>query len=153
VRIAIDAMGGDHSPASIVEGAILAARDFEVGIDLVGDETRVREALVGLDTDGLDVKVVHAEQVVAMDESPSNAVRRKRKSSIWIANKLVADGAAEAVISAGNTGACMATSLFVLKPLPGVERPAIAALLPTLSGQSIMLDVGANLDCKADHLV
>jgi len=131
----------------------MAARDFAVGIDLVGDEAQVREALVGHDLTGLDVAVRHAEQVVTMDESPSNAVRRKRKSSIWYANQRVADGECQAVISAGNTGACMATSLFVLKALPGVERPAIAALLPTLTGTSIMLDVGANIDCKVEHLV
>jgi glycerol-3-phosphate acyltransferase PlsX len=153
VRIAVDAMGGDHAPAAIVEGAVQGARDFGLGVDLVGDEVRVREALTGLGTEGLDVAVVHAEQVVAMDEPPSQVVRRKRKSSIWIANERVADGTCQAVISAGNTGACMATSLFVLKPLPGVERPAIATLLPTLTGMSIMLDVGANVDCKADHLV
>lgn len=146
-------MGGDHAPAAIVEGAVLAARDFQVGIDLVGDEAQVREALVGFDVTGLDIQVVHAEQVVAMDESPSSAVRRKRKSSIWYANQRVADGHCQAVISAGNTGACMGTSLFVLKPVAGVERPAIAALLPTLTGTSIMLDVGANVDSKPHHLV
>lgn len=153
MRIAIDAMGGDHAPASIVEGAVLAARDFGVGIDLVGDEPQVREAMVGLNISGLDVQVVHAEQVVGMDEPPSQVVRRKRKSSIWLANERVAAGESHAVISAGNTGACMATSLFVLKPLPGVERPAIATVLPTLTGNSIMLDVGANVDSKADNLV
>ncbi|MFQ5507834.1 MAG: phosphate acyltransferase PlsX [Leptospirillia bacterium] len=153
MRIAIDAMGGDHAPASIVEGAVLGARDFGIGIDLVGDEPRVREALVGLSTKGLDIEVVHAEQAVAMDESPSQVVRRKRKSSIWLANERVADGTCQAVISAGNTGACMATSLFVLKTLPGVERPAIAAPVPTVAGHSLMLDVGANVDCKAEHLV
>jgi glycerol-3-phosphate acyltransferase PlsX len=146
-------MGGDHAPASIVAGALQGARDFGVGVDLVGDEAQVREALTGLGTDGADVAVIHAEQVVAMDEPPAQAVRRKRRSSIRIANQRVAEGACQAVISAGNTGACMATSLFVLKPLPGVERPAIATLLPTLTGLSIMLDVGANVDCKADHLV
>jgi len=153
VRIAVDAMGGDHAPAAIVAGAIQGARDFGVGVDLVGDEARVREAMTGLGAEALDVAVVHAEQVVAMDESPAQVVRRKRKSSIWIANQRVADGTCQAVISAGNTGACMATSLFVLGPLPGVERPAIATLLPTLTGTSIMLDVGANVDCKAIHLI
>jgi glycerol-3-phosphate acyltransferase PlsX len=153
VRIAVDAMGGDHAPASIVAGAVQGARDFGIGVDLVGNEAQVREALTGLATDGLDVAVVHAEQVVAMDEPPSQAVRRKRKSSIWIANQRVKDGTCQAVISAGNTGACMATSLFVLGPLPGVERPAIATVLPTLTGTSVMLDVGANVDCKPDHLV
>jgi len=153
VRIAVDAMGGDHAPAAIVEGALLAARDFGVAIDLVGDEVRVREALVGLDTAGLDIQVIHAPQTVAMDESPSQAVRKKRQSSIWVANQRVADGASDAVISAGNTGACMAMSLFVLKPLPGVERPAIAAVLPNLTGSSVMLDVGANVDCRAEHIV
>jgi len=153
VRIAVDAMGGDHAPASIVAGAVQGARDFGIGVDLVGNEAQVREALTGLGADGLDVAVVHAEQVVTMDEAPAQVVRRKRKSSIWIANQRVKDGTCQAVISAGNTGACMATSLFVLGPLPGVERPAIATSLPTLTGTSIMLDVGANVDCKAAHLV
>ncbi|MDH5526034.1 MAG: phosphate acyltransferase PlsX [Nitrospirota bacterium] len=153
MRIAVDAMGGDHAPGVIVEGAVQAARDYGIGIDLVGDEVRVREALVGFSLDGLDVRVIHAPQTVAMDESPSVVVRKKRESSIWIANQRVAEGECQAVISAGNTGACMATSLFVLKTLPGVERPAIAAVLPTLNGHSIMLDVGANVDCKAAHLV
>jgi len=153
VRIAVDAMGGDHAPGAIVEGAVQAARDFGLGVDLVGDEARVKEALTGLPAEGLDVAIVHAEQVVAMDESPAQVVRRKRKSSIWIANQRVAEGTCQAVISAGNTGACMATSLFVIGPLPGIERPAIATLLPTLTGTSIMLDAGANVDCKATHLV
>ena len=153
MRIAVDAMGGDHAPRAIVEGAVQAARDFGLGVDLVGDEARVKEALTGLSTEGVDVALVHAEQVVAMDESPAQVVRRKRKSSIWIANQRVAEGACQAVISAGNTGACMATSLFVIGPLPGIERPAIATLLPTLTGTSIMLDAGANVDCKATHLV
>jgi glycerol-3-phosphate acyltransferase PlsX len=87
-----------------------------------------------------------------MDESPSSVVRRKRDSSIWVATQLVKDGKAEAVISAGNTGASMATALFILGPLAGVERPAIATLLPTLTGTALMIDVGANVDCKPAHL-
>lgn len=153
MRIAIDAMGGDHAPGTIIDGAVQAARDFDVGIDLVGDEAEVKAALSGYNTTGLDIQVIHAEQVVTMDDSPTQVVRRKRKSSIWMANERVADGTCQAVISAGNTGACMASSLFVLKPLPGVDRPAIAAILPTVTGTSIMVDAGANVDSKVDNLV
>ena len=131
MKIALDAMGGDNAPASVVEGAVLAARAYDVEI----------------------LRVVHAPQVVMMHESPSFVVRRKRESSIWMATDLVRQGAASAVISAGNTGAAMATALFLLGPLRGVERPAIAIVLPTLHGNSLLLDAGANVDCKPQHLL
>lgn len=153
MRIAIDAMGGDHAPENIVAGAVQGARDFQVGIDLFGDEAQVREVLARQSASGLDIQIHHAEQTVAMDESPSQVVRKKRQSSIWLANEMVARGHAQAVISAGNTGACMATSLFVLRPAAGVDRPAIAAILPTLTGSSVLLDAGANMGCKPEHLV
>jgi glycerol-3-phosphate acyltransferase PlsX len=151
-KIALDAMGGDHAPDAIVEGAVMAARELDVEIVLVGNEEIVRASLARHATQGLSISVVHAPQQVEMHESPSSVVRRKRESSIWIATRLVKTGDAVAVVSAGNTGASMATALFILGPLSGVERPAIATLLPTLTGTAILIDVGANVDCKPEHL-
>ncbi len=145
-------MGGDDAPGPVVQGAILAAREYGVGIILVGDSARVGDELSRHDISALDVSVLHASQKVEMDEMPSQAIRRKRDSSISVATGLVKKGEAVAVISAGNSGATMATALFILGPLPHVERPAIATILPTLSGNSILLDVGANVDCKPLHL-
>lgn len=152
LKVALDAMGGDEGPRPIVEGAVRAARDFDVEIILVGDQAAVKGELDRHQTAGLKLSLLHAPQTVDMHEAPSHVVRRKRDSSIWIATELVRRQEAAAVISAGNTGACMATALFVLGTLPGVERPAIAALLPMLSGTSLLLDVGANVDCKPHHL-
>jgi len=152
MKIALDAMGGDHAPDVTVEGAVMAARELGVEIALVGDEKIVHAALSRHATAGLPLSVVHASQQVEMHESPSSVIRRKRDSSIWVATQLVKTGAAAAVVSAGNTGASMATALFVLGPLAGVERPAIATLLPTLTGTAILIDVGANVDCKPEHL-
>ncbi len=152
--IAIDAMGGDNAPAAIIDGAILAAQELGVSIILVGDEYLIREELDRRPgSDRLPLTVHHASQRVAMDEAPSQVVRRKRDSSIWVATSLVKAGTASAVVSAGNTGASMATALFLLGQIPGVERPAIAALLPTLFGPCLLLDVGANVDCKPHHLL
>jgi glycerol-3-phosphate acyltransferase PlsX len=154
MRVALDAMGGDHAPAAEVEGAALAVREYGVEVILVGDEALVREELrrQGLQNlPGLTVR--HASQRVEMHEQPSQVVRRKRDSSVWVGTELVKKGEAEAVISAGNTGATVVTAFFLLGVLKGVERPAIATLLPTLTGPSILLDVGATVDCTAAHLI
>ena len=153
MKIALDAMGGDDAPASIVEGAVQAARDYGIEIILVGEESAVRQEIARHGGQGLPLSIVHAPQTVAMHESPSSVVRKKRNSSIWMATDLVKQGKASAVISAGNTGAAMATALFLLGPLKGVERPAILTILPTLKGVSLLLDVGANVDCKPHHLL
>ena len=118
----------------------------------MGEEGAVSAELAKYKTEGVSISIVHASQVVDMHDSPSIVIRKKRDSSIWIATKLVKDKEAVAVISAGNTGAAMAAAFFVLGTIKGVERPAIAALLPTISGTTIMIDVGANVDCKAEHL-
>jgi len=152
MKMAVDAMGGDDAPGPIVEGAVLAARELGVGIFLVGDSGVLREELDRHAASGLDISIVHAAQKVEMDEAPSLVIRRKRESSIWVATELVRKGEAVAVISAGNSGATMATALYILGPLQGVERPAIAIILPTLLGYSILLDVGANVDCKPLNL-
>lgn len=152
MKIALDAMGGDDAPAAIVAGAIEAVRELDVEIILVGDEKEIKKELGRHSTERLPLSIVHASQRVEMDESPSSVVRKKRDSSIWVATDLVKKSEAVAVISAGNTGASMATALFILGPIPGVERPAIATPLPTLKGTSILIDVGANVDCKPQHL-
>jgi glycerol-3-phosphate acyltransferase PlsX len=153
MKIALDAMGGDHAPAAEVEGAAHAVREYGVEVVLVGDETLVKEEIRRQGLDGLPgLTLHHASQRVEMHEKPSQVVRRKRDSSIWVATELLKKGEAEAVISAGNTGATVVTAFFLLGVLKGVERPAIAALLPTLTGQVILVDVGATVDCTAEHL-
>ncbi len=154
MKIAVDAMGGDNAPHAIVAGAVQAARAFGVGIILVGIEQLIRAELKKYpDAQSLPIEIRNATEVVDMLDSPSTVFRRKKDSSIRVANQLVKSGEAVAVISAGHTGAAMATSLFVLGPLEGVERPAIATYMPTIKGTSIVLDVGANVDCKPNHLL
>ncbi len=154
MKIAVDAMGGDNAPHAIVAGAVQAARALGVGIILVGIEQLIRAELKKYpDAQSLPIEIRNATEVVDMLDSPSTVFRRKKDSSIRVANQLVKSGEAVAVISAGHTGAAMATSLFVLGPLEGVERPAIATYMPTIKGTSIVLDVGANVDCKPNHLL
>jgi len=146
-------MGGDSAPAAIVEGAVLAAREHGVGATLVGDERRVRAELSrhGAAPDG--VEVVHAPQVIDMHEFPSAALRGKTDASMVVAAGMVASGDAEAVVSAGNSGAFMGAALSKLGTIEGVSRPAIATLLPGKEGDVILLDAGANCDCRPKHLV
>jgi glycerol-3-phosphate acyltransferase PlsX len=153
VRVALDAMGGDRGPEVTVEGAVAAARELGSTVILVGDEGVLQTHLARHDTGGLPIGIRHAPEAVAMGESPMAALRKKKQSSIRIGLDLVKRGEAEAFVSAGNTGAVMATALVVLGPLPGVERPAIAVVVPTLTHQAVLLDVGANVDCKARHLL
>jgi glycerol-3-phosphate acyltransferase PlsX len=150
--IAVDAMGGDNAPRTIVEGAVEAAREFQIPLVLVGDKKLLEEELAGHDTAGLPIHVQHASQVVAMDEAPSKALRRKKDSSIRVAIQMVKNGEADAVFTAGHTGAAIAAATLILRPLKGILRPAIAALFPSLAGRSIVLDVGANIDCKSVQL-
>jgi phosphate acyltransferase len=151
--VALDAMGGDRGPEVNVEGAVMAAREFGAPVILVGVEEEVQRHLTRHDTRGLPLTVRHAPEVVEMGESPSIALRRKKHSSIRVGVELVKRGEAAAFVSAGNTGAVMATTLVVLGPLPGVERPAIAVVVPSLTGHAILLDAGANAECKPRHLV
>lgn len=151
IKIALDAMGGDHAPMEIVRGARDAAHELGIQIVLVGDEERIQRELAGDDADGL-ITIVHASEVVEMDEHPVSAIRKKKNSSIVVATQLVKEGAADAVISAGSTGAQMAASLFILGRIKGIERPAISTLLPTAKGVVALLDVGANVDSRPQHL-
>src|ERR1700751_6097353 len=139
MKIAVDAMGGDFGPAVVVEGAVAAAREFGLASVLVGDKAAVEREIVRLKAQELPVSVQHATQVVGMAEPPSHALRRKRDSSLRVAAQLVKDGKASAFISAGNTGAAMAIAMFVIGVLPGVDRPAIAAVLPNHKPFTVLL--------------
>jgi phosphate acyltransferase len=152
MKIALDAVGGDHGPAPCVEGALQAARECDVEVILVGDEATLKQECERQSAQDSRLSFKHASQVVEMHESPAAVARKKRDSSIWVATELVKSGEAGAVVSPGNTGASMVASFFVLGLIKGVERPAIATSLPTLTGEAIMLDVGANVDCTAVHL-
>jgi glycerol-3-phosphate acyltransferase PlsX len=152
MKIALDAMGGDFGPAVVVEGAVVAAREYAIGSVLVGDKAAIEREIVRLKAQELPLSIRHATQVVGMAESPSQALRRKRDSSLRVAAELVKDGECHALVSAGNTGAAMAIGMFVLGLLPGVERPAIATALPSLAGFTVLIDAGANVDPKPRHL-
>ncbi|MGH7233333.1 MAG: phosphate acyltransferase PlsX [Nitrospiraceae bacterium] len=152
MKIAIDAMGGDHGPAPNVQGALQAIAELDVEVILVGDEPQIKEQLKRAGSSDPRVTVRHAPQKVDMHESPAQVARKKRDSSIWVATELVKAGEASAVVSAGNTGASMVAAFFLFGVIKGVERPAIAATLPTLTGTAIMVDVGANVDCTAEHI-
>lgn len=152
IKIAVDGMGSDNSPRSEIDGAIQAVREYGVHIILVGKEP-ILGPLLKAQARGLDIEIRHASEVVTMDEPPTAALRKKRDSSIRVAADLVRDGEASGLVSAGNTGAVMATSKMVIGTVPGVDRPALATVLPTLKGPAVLLDVGANVACKPHHLV
>ncbi len=149
--IALDGMGGDHAPDVVVEGAVLAARELGVRVLLVGPQ-RELEGKLGQEGAALPIEVVNATQVIEMDEHPANAVRQKTDSSMVVGVKLVREGRAQAFVSAGNTGAVMAAGLFELRRIRGVDRPALAAVFPTRKGGTLVIDVGANADCKPEYL-
>lgn len=149
ITIALDAMGGDHAPRAEVEGAILAARELDVRVLLVGIEETVRQELNRHRHRGLPIEVASATEVITMSDSPSHAFRRKKDSSLHVAARLVRDGKAEALVTVGNTGAAMTVARFVLGTLPSVDRPALAAAFPNMKEKvSVILDVGANVDSK-----
>ncbi len=152
--IALDAMGGDIGPDVVVPAAVRALANYDdIALVLVGDEARLQDALnkVGAKV-GERLHIQHASQTVGMDEPPAQALRNKKDSSMRVAIEMVKDGRAQACVSAGNTGALMATARYVLKMLPGIDRPAISTSIPSIVGHTHMLDLGANVDCTADHL-
>ena len=151
--VAVDAMGGDNSPCHEVDGAVKAARRWQIPVVLVGQSEIVAEELSKHDTQGLDIRIEHASEVVGMQDSASDAVRKKKDSSIRVSFNMLKEGRANAVVSTGNSGATMAAGMFVLKRIPGIDRPAIATLVPNLEDQTLVLDVGGNVDCKPPHLV
>jgi glycerol-3-phosphate acyltransferase PlsX len=150
MRIAIDAMGGDYAPRETVKGAVAAADDG-LEIVLVGDRQAIGRELCEIGADACHVELVQADETIPMGEPTRTAVRRRR-SSIWIAADLVKRGEAEALISAGNTAAAMAIATVCVGRIPGIDRPAIATVVPTLSGQAVLLDVGANVDCSPANI-
>ncbi|MEW8972272.1 phosphate acyltransferase PlsX [Mesobacillus jeotgali] len=151
MRLAVDAMGGDNAPREIVLGAMKAIEKYnDIHIVLVGDEKKIREHL----TTDERIEILHTEEVILGTDEPVRAVRRKKTASMVLAAQQVADGNADACISAGNTGALMAAGLFVVGRIEGIERPALAPTLPTIGGEGfLLLDVGANADAKPEHLV
>jgi glycerol-3-phosphate acyltransferase PlsX len=153
VRVAVDVMGGDHGPAETVQGALLHAREHPAEeIILVGDEALIRDEIVAGDRAANNVRIVHAREVVDMDEHPAAAVRRKRDASINVSMRLVRDGSADAVVSAGNTGAGVASAILNLRRLPGVDRPALAVQMTTAKGPFVLLDIGATTDTTGHNL-
>src|ERR1700691_3544875 len=154
VTIAVDAMGGDHAPKAEVDGSIRAAKTLDVKIILVGKQDVLRAELSQHgDWQALPIEILHASEQVTMEDSAAKSVRSKRDSSIRVAARLVRDGIAHGMVSAGNTGAVMATAKMVQGLAHGVDRPALAGAFPTLSGNSaVMVDVGANVDCSANML-
>jgi glycerol-3-phosphate acyltransferase PlsX len=153
VRIALDAMGGDNAPTEPIAGAVLAARDLHIPVSLVGPHDLVARELARHDSSHLPIDIVDAPDRIVMADHPVEAVRRLKGSSMNVAMQLVKSGAAVGVVSAGNTGAMMVSSLFGLGRLPGIERPALATVFPTLKGHCLVLDIGANTDCRSEHLL
>jgi glycerol-3-phosphate acyltransferase PlsX len=152
MKIAVDAMGGDLAPGEIVKGALMAAKAYNQAIILVGDEDKIRAEL-GNNNPGDLISIFHAPEVITMDEHPAAAVKRKKNSSIVRATQLVKEGEASALVSAGNTGAAMASALLGLGRIRGIDRPAIASVMPSETGSTVVMDVGANVDCKPQNLL
>lgn len=152
MQIAVDAMGGDYAPSAVVEGAVRAAREDSTAVLLVGHSGEIERELGRLGHTSGPIEIVHAEEVVSMDDSPISPIRRKRKSSIRLCGELVKEGRAQAMVTAGNTGAAMIVAKMVIGTIRGVDRPALAAVFPTLEGRTVVLDVGANVDPKPHRL-
>ncbi|HEX6203965.1 MAG TPA: phosphate acyltransferase PlsX [Thermoanaerobaculia bacterium] len=150
--IAVDAMGGDHAPRAAVEGAVCAARGGDVGVLLVGDRRSVERELAVIGQVPSAVEVVHAEQVVTMEDPATAPIRQKRRSSLRVCADLVAAGRAQAMVTAGSTGAAMIAAKMVIGTIPGVDRPALAAVVPNDGGRTVLLDVGANVHTKPSQL-
>jgi glycerol-3-phosphate acyltransferase PlsX len=154
--IALDVMGGDFAPVSTIEGAISAAKECDHKIILVGPEKIINDELLKYskrcNIKALNIEIVDAPEIVGMDEHPAKAVRQKKKSSLSVCARLVAEGKADAFVSMGNSGAAMAAALFYLKRIEGVLRPAISTALPTVKGYCVVADMGANVDCTPEYL-
>lgn len=151
MKLAIDAMGGDHAPKEIVLGAMDAVSEIDnLQITLIGDENKIKEYL----TETKNIEVIHTDEVITSDDEPVRAVRRKKNASLVLMAREVKELRADACISAGNTGALMSAGLFVVGRIPGIDRPALSPTLPTIDGKGfLLLDVGANVDAKPNHLV
>ncbi|MDD4601281.1 Phosphate acyltransferase [bioreactor metagenome] len=154
MRVAVDAMGADYAPLEIVLGCVEAAKEYKCKITLVGNENEILQALNRCGNwQSLGITVQHASEVIEMHDHPAVAIRKKKDSSVVVATRLVKEGTCDAVVSAGSTGAAVAAALFGLGRIKGIERPTIATPMPNLSGTTILLDSGANVDSKPKHLV
>ncbi|MCW3061822.1 MAG: phosphate:acyl-(acyl carrier protein) acyltransferase [Capsulimonas sp.] len=154
MKIAVDAMGGDYAPVEVVKGALSVAReDGALTIILVGDEAAIRLQLASEGDIPSNITIEHTTEVIEMSDHPASAVRKKRNSSLVVCGQMVKSGRADATISAGNTGAAMAVAALDLGRIPGIERPAIAASLPTAHGATLLVDAGANVDCSPQNLL
>ena len=153
MKVALDVMGSDLGPEPIIKGGILAAKKENIEVILVGQQEKIKKILKKYNIKNLPVFIKHAPEIVKMDESPSKAIKNKKNSSMAVGLKLLKDGNSKAFISAGNTGAVLGYSIFILKRLKNIIRPAIAATLPSVNGYVVMLDVGGNVNCKPEHLV
>lgn len=151
--IAVDAMGGDYAPTNPVEGAVIAARERGTRIILVGDESQIATELKKHKAGSLPIEVLHTSEHIRMDEPSITSIRAKRDSSIRVCARLVKDGKAQGIVTAGNTGAAMAITKIVVGSLEGVKRPALALAIPNPRGPAVFLDVGANVNCKSENLV
>lgn len=151
MKIAVDAMGGDKAPAEIIKGAILAVKKYPCEIILVGNEEKIRNELNA--AENLPITIQHADEVIEMGEHPADAVRNKKNSSIVVATNMLKNGECDAVLSAGSTGAAVAAAQLILKRIHGIGRPAIATPIPTPRGTTLLLDSGANVDSRPEHLV
>ncbi len=153
MKIAVDAMGGDRAPAEIIKGAVHAVQKYSCEIVLVGDSEKIYGILDDAGDKNLPITVCHADEVIQMGEHPADAVRVKKNSSIVVATNLVKSGECDAVLSAGSTGAAVAAAQLILKRIHGIGRPAIATPIPTPNGTTLLLDSGANVDSKPEHLI
>lgn len=154
MKIALDVMGGDYAPVELLAGAVKWLQENEGRIILVGDQETIHEELHHHSYDPNRLEIVHASQVIGMDESPATALRKKKDASIVVASRLVKDGLADAVVSCGSTGAQMAAAIFILGRMEGIERPPIVAAIPGRGGKpTLLIDVGANVDCRPVQLV
>ncbi len=152
LRFAIDGMGGDHAPAEAVKGAVEAVKEFGVKITITGPEELLQKELAKYDYDRSAIEILNATEVVSLEEAPVLAIRRKKDSSLRRAIELVKDGTCDGIISAGSTGALMAGGLFIIGRMPGIDRPALAPIMPGQKGRFMVIDVGANTDCKPVNL-
>ncbi len=154
MRIAVDVMGGDYAPVEVVAGAIKWIQENDAQIIMVGQEELIKEELTKYVYDTSRLSIVNAREVIAMDESPATAIRRKKDASIVVASKMVKEKQADALVSCGSTGAQMAAAIFIMGRMEGVERPPIVAAIPNIKGKNtLLIDVGANVDCKAKQLL
>lgn len=154
IRVAVDAMGGDNAPHEIIKGAMDALSENErIHLLLLGQMTVIEDALKGYTYDTNRVEIVSCEEIIEMAETPTIAIRRKKNSSIVVGMNMIKEGTADAFVSAGNTGAILASGQFIAKPLPGIKRTALGVLMPTKNGVTLLIDAGANMDARSEHLI